>query len=74
MAKKPAQFSIPGTTIGQPEKRGWIGPVLFVCFVVAMLSASIWLFKKSPPLRPLDCDTSSGMGSLTSWGQCHERE
>jgi len=71
MPKKP-QFSIPGTKIGQPEKRRWLGPVLFVVFVVAMLATSVWLFHKSPPLRSLNCDTSSGTGGLTSWGRCHE--
>jgi hypothetical protein len=73
MAKRP-QFTIPGTQFEKPPKPNWIGPVLFLLFVIATLAASVWLFRQSPTLKPLECDTSSGMGSLTSWGACHEAE
>jgi hypothetical protein len=72
MPKKKPQFSIPGTKLGQPEKTNWIAWLLFLAFVICGLCAAVWLFNKSPLLPTLNCDTTSGTGTLTSWGGCHE--
>jgi hypothetical protein len=60
------------TRFGQPEKRNWRVLMLFWVFVVCATGAIVGLVKHSPKERALECDTSSGTGSLTSWGGCHD--
>ena len=57
---------------GKPEKRNWPVLIAFWIFVVCALGVGAWLWHKSPKMHALDCDTTAGTGTLTSWGGCHD--
>lgn len=71
---KPIQRKKSPLRFAEQKKTNWIGLIGFWVFVIFAIVLTIWLFNQSPRLRPLECDNSAGMGSLTSFGHCHERD
>ncbi len=57
---------------GPPSKSSWGSRVLFCAFLAFAVAATVWIFHKSPRLRPLECTNAGGTGSLTGFGGCHE--